>query len=102
GGNPLPVRTLNRDHAGDAAVRAAVILTDDQLLGDVDETPREVAGVRRPERGVRQSLPRAVRGDEVLQHGESLAEVRLDRPRDDLALRVRDETAHPRDLTDLH
>jgi hypothetical protein len=27
-----------------------------------------------------------VRGDEVLQHRQPLAEVRLDRPRDDLAL----------------
>ena len=52
----------------DAVERAAVELGDDRVLRDVDETAREVAGVRRLERGVGEALARAVRRDEVLEH----------------------------------
>jgi hypothetical protein len=83
------------DPHGDAALGAAVLLADDDVLRDVDETPGEVAGVGRPQRGVGQTLPGAVRRDEVLEHGQALAEVRLDRPRDDLALGVGDQPRMP-------
>ena len=43
-----------------------------------------------------------MRGDEVLQHRQALAEVGLDRARNDLALGVGHETAHTGDLADLH
>src|SRR5258707_6554171 len=43
----------------------------------------------------------AVRGDEVLQHGEAFAEVRGDRVLDDLAGRTRHEAAHAGELADL-
>ena len=43
-----------------------------------------------------------MRGDEVLEHGQALAEVRLDRARDDLALRVGHQAAHAGELADLH
>ena len=52
----------------DAVERAAVELGDDGVLRDVDETTREVTGVRRLERGVGEALTRAVRRDEVLEH----------------------------------
>ena len=52
----------------DAVERAAVELGDDRVLRDVDETAREVTGVRRLERGVGEALARAVRRDEVLEH----------------------------------
>ena len=52
----------------DAVERAAVELGDDGVLRDVDETTREVTGVRRLERGVREALTRAVRRDEVLEN----------------------------------
>ena len=52
----------------DAVERAAVELGDDRVLRHVDETAREVAGVRRLERGVGQTLASAVRRDEVLEH----------------------------------
>src|SRR5690606_6941279 len=51
--------------------------------------------------GVRQPLTGAVRGDEVLEDRQALAVVRLDRPRDDLALGVGHQTTHTGDLTDL-
>ena len=63
----------------DAVERAAVELGDDGVLRDVDETTREVTGVRRLERGVGETLTRAVRRDEVLEHRETFAEVRGDR-----------------------
>ena len=40
---------------------------DDDVLRDVDETAREVAGVRRLERRVGETLTGAVRRDEVLR-----------------------------------
>ena len=69
---------LELRHA-DAVERPAVELADDGVLRDVDETTREVTGVRRLERGVGEALTRAVRRDEVLEHAETLAEVRGDR-----------------------
>ena len=56
----------------DAVERAAVELGDDGVLRDVDETTREVTGVRRLERGVGETLTRAVRRDEVLEHARDL------------------------------
>ena len=52
----------------DAVERPAVELGDDGVLRDVDETAREVTGVRRLERGVREALTSAVRRDEVLEN----------------------------------
>ncbi len=69
----------------DAVERTAVVLVDDGVLRDVDQTAREVTRVRGLERGVGQTLARAVRRDEVLQHREPLAEVRGDGVLDDLA-----------------
>ena len=78
------------------------LFADDELLRDVDETTRQVARVRGTERGVGETLAGAVRRDEVLEHGQTLTEVRLDRPRDDLTTRVGDQATHAGDLPDLH
>src|SRR5438094_833419 len=85
----------------DAVERPAVLLRDDRVLRDVDETPREIAGVGRLQRGVGEPLPCAVRRDEVLKHGEPLAEVCSDGRLDDLARRLRHEAAHAGQLPDL-
>ena len=81
---------------------------DRHVLRDVHETTREVAGVGRLERRVGQTLTSAVRRDEVLEQRQTFAEVRLDRAFDDFAdttgellLRLRHESAHTRQLTDL-
>ena len=95
------VGRLLGDRHRDRALGAAVDLADDDVLRHVHQTPGEVARVGRAQRRVRQALAGAVRGDEVLQHREALAEVRLDRPRDVLALRVGDEALHARQLPDL-
>jgi hypothetical protein len=85
----------------DVLLGAAVGLADDHVLGDVDQAPRQVAGVGGPQRGVGQSLAGAVGRDEVLEHRQALDEVGLDRPLDDLALRVGHQAAHAGQLADL-
>ena len=79
----------------------AVVVADDDVLGDVDQAAGEVAGIRRAEGGIGKALAGAVGGDEVLQHGEPLAEGRADGLGDDLAVRVGHEAAHPGHLPDL-
>ena len=85
----------------EAVERAAVDLGDDHVLRDVDETARQVAGVRRLERRVGETLAGAVRRDEVLQHGQAFTEVRRDRRLDDFARRLRHQAAHAGELPDL-
>src|SRR5262245_10618010 len=96
------VRAPVGDPHQDAAVSAAVLLTDDHVLGDVDQPAGQVTRVGGPQRGVGQTLASAVRRDEVLENVQALPEVRLDRPRNDLTLRVGHQTAHARELADLH
>ena len=85
----------------DAVERAAIELVDDDVLRDVHETARQVARVGRLERRVRQALARAVRRDEVLQHGEAFTEVRRDRRLDDFPGRLGHQAAHAGELPDL-
>src|SRR4029078_10420087 len=86
----------------DAQRGAAVFAADDELLGDVDQTPGEVARVGRPQRGVDEALAGARRGDEVLQHRQTLTEVRLDGAGDHVTARVGHQATHAGDLPDLH
>src|SRR5262249_819716 len=76
---------LHHGALGHAVDRAAVQLADHDVLGHVRELAGQVARVRGLERGVRQALARAVRGAEVLQHAQALAEIALDGRLDDLA-----------------
>src|SRR5208282_4273858 len=85
----------------DAVERAAIVLDNDRVLRDVHQPPRQVAGVRRLERGVGQALARAVGRDEVLQHREPLAEVRGDRSFDNFTRRLRHQAAQTRQLANL-
>ena len=94
--------------SGQTAQRAAVLLVDDDVLCDVDQTTGQITGVGRLQGGIGQTLAGTVRGDEVLQHRKSLLEVREDRVLDDLLaafdtrlLRLGHQTAHTAQLTDL-
>src|SRR5690606_616003 len=60
------------DRHGDRPVRAAVLLADDDVLRDVHQTAGQVTGVGGTQRRVRQTLTGTVRGDEVLQYGQTL------------------------------
>ncbi len=93
--------TLLEDRHLDVLRGAAVGLANDHVLCDVDEAARQVTGVGGAKRRVREALARTVRRDEVLEHRETLHEVGLDRPLDDLALRVRHQAAHAGELADL-
>src|SRR5439155_1586463 len=70
-------------------------------LPDVAGRPRQVARVGGAERRVGEALAGTVSRDEVLEHGQALHEVRLDRALDDLALRIRHQSAHAGELTEL-
>ncbi len=83
------------------AGRAAVFFAHDDVLRHVDQTPRQVAGVRRAQRRVGQTLARAVRRDEVFENGQAFFERRLDRNLEDAARRVGHQPAHAAELLDL-
>ena len=92
---------LDQGADGDAVEGAAVVLGDDGILGDVDQTAGQVTGVGGLEGGVRQTFTGAVGRDEVLQHGQTFAEVGGDRRFDDLAGRLGHQSPHPGQLADL-
>src|SRR5712692_5486598 len=85
----------------DAVHGAAVVLGDDRVLRHVHQAAGQVARVGRLERRVRQALASAVGGDEVLQDGEALAEVRRDGRLDDFPGGLRHQAAHAGQLADL-
>ncbi len=74
---------------------------DDAVLRHVDETAGQVAGVRRLQRGVGQTLAGAVGRVEVLENGQAFLEVRDDRRLDDLARRLGHQAAHAGELAHL-
>nr|VTP02524.1 hypothetical protein BIN_B_03507 [Mycobacterium kansasii] len=78
----------------DAALGAAVVLAHDDVLGHVHQATGQVARVGGTQRGVGQALSSTVGVDEVLEHGQALAERRLDRTRDELTLGVGHQTLH--------
>src|SRR5690606_18772685 len=95
------VRQPLGDVERDRPVGAAVGLADDDVLSDVHQAPGQVTRVGGAQRGVGQALAGAVRRDEVLDDRQALAERRLDRTRDGLALGVGDQAAHAGDLAEL-
>ena len=79
----------------------AVVLADDNVLRNVDESSGKVSGVRGTERRIGKSLSRASGGDEVFEDVESFTEVRLDRDFDGLLRSVGHQSAHTGELSDL-
>ena len=86
---------------GDALGGAAVVLADDDLLGDIDQTAGQITRVGGTQRGIGQALPGASGGDEVFQNGQTLTEVCLDGDLDGPAGGVSHQAAHAGQLTDL-
>ena len=86
---------------GDALVRAAVLLADDDVLGHVDQTTGQVTRVRGVGCGIDQALTGAVGRNEVLERQQALAEVRLNGKVDRLAGHVCHQTTHAAELTQL-
>src|SRR5262249_40833759 len=89
--------------AGDPAALfgAAVVVTGDDVLGNVDAPPGQVARVGRPEGGGGETLAGAVGRDEVLEDRHPFPEVAPDRDVDDPARRVGHQAAHRAELADV-
>ena len=79
-------------------VRAAVMLIDDDVLGNIHEAAGQVTGICCTQSGICQTLAGAVRGNEVFLRGKSFTEVRADRHRDDASGWISHQTAHTRQL----
>ena len=67
-----------------AAERTAVLLVDDHVLCDVNQTACQITGVSRLQCGIGKTLTGTVRRDEVFEHRKTLLEVRENRVFDDL------------------
>src|SRR5690625_1039470 len=81
--------------------RAAVVLADDEFVGDVDQLAGQVTGVRGTESRIGTTLAGTVGGAEVLEDDQSLPEVGPDRYFDGLPRRLGHQAAHPGKLHDL-
>src|SRR5437868_14674421 len=85
----------------DAVGRAAILLADDDVLGDVDEFAGHIPGVGGFESSIGETLAGAVSRDEILEHGEALAEVREHGFLDDFAAGLGHQAAETGELTNL-
>jgi hypothetical protein len=89
------------------AQRSAVLAGDHHVLRHVHQTAGEVTGVGGLQCGIGQTLAGTVGGDEVLQDGEALLEVREDGVLDDVLsaaaalLGLGHQSAHAAELADL-
>ena len=82
--------------------RERVDVVDDELLGHVDQSTGQVARVGGPQGGIDETLTGTRRGDEVLQHRQSLTEVGLDGAGNHVTTWVGHQATHAGDLADLH
>src|SRR5213076_396674 len=80
---------------------AAILLANDNVLRDIHELAGHVTRVSGLEGGIGEAFARAVRGNEVFEDGEALAEVRENRLLNDVARGLGHEAAHTGELPDL-
>ena len=69
---------------GDTPERTAILFRDHHILCHIHQTAGQVTGIRRFQGGIRKTLARTVRGDEVFQYAQSILEIGQDRILDDL------------------
>jgi hypothetical protein len=84
-----------------AVLGTAIFFRDDAVLRHVDQTSRQITGVRRLQGGISEAFTGAVRRVEVLEHRETFLKVGNDRALDDLARWFRHQTTHTGELTHL-
>ncbi len=100
--NFLALCELPDHHAGDlGSVLRAVDLTDDELLGDIDHSSCEVAGVCGTQSRIGHTLSGSVGGHEVLQDVQTFTEVRGDGQLDRAAGGIGHQASHAGQLLDL-
>ena len=68
------VAFVNRTHHN-AVYGSAIVRNDDHILRRIHEFTGEIAGVGSFQRRIGETFARTVSGDEVLQHGQALAEI---------------------------
>ena len=95
------VTAFNQRRHQQAFLSTTVILGDDQILSHVHQTAGQVTGVRRLQGGIGQTFTGTVSGDEVLEYVQALTEVTGDRRFDDGTIRLRHQTTHTGQLTNL-
>ena len=95
------VATLDNRAQQNPFIGSTVIHVDNQVLGYVDQAPRQVTRVGGFKGGIRESLARAMGGDKVLQHVQSFAEVRGNRVLDNRSVRLGHQTSHTGQLANL-
>ena len=81
--------------------RTTIFFRHDEILCDIDKTPREIARIGGLQRSVGQAFASAVRGDEVLKDIETLSEVCGDWCLDNRSVGLGHQTAHTRELANL-
>ena len=86
---------------GDATSLLAIVLDHNDGLCNVAQFSREIARICSLERSIGKTLTRTVCRGEILDDGQSFAEVRLDRCFHDLATRLRHLSAHAGQLLHL-
>src|SRR5690606_22692724 len=80
---------------------AAVVLGDDEVLRNVDQTAGQVTRVGSLKSRIGQTFTRTVSRDEVLQYVQPFTEVRCNRRFDNGAIRLGHQTAHTGQLANL-
>ena len=84
-----------------ALCAAAVLLADDNILGDIDKSSGEVTGVRGTKCGIGKTFTRTARRDEVFEYIKTFTVVGSDGNLYRLTCRIRDKSAHTGKLTQL-
>ena len=95
----LPVLEERSD--ANTFIRSAIPVGDDNVLCDVNKSSREVSRFRGSERRVGKTLSCAVRGQEVLEHVQTLAEVGRYRIVNDASRRIGHQSANTGHLAHL-
>ena len=95
------ILTTINDTFGNTLCRFAVVHRDHNVLRDVSQLTSQVTRVSRLERGISQTLASTVCRREILQHGQTFAEVRLNWRLHNLTRRLGHQTTHTGQLTNL-
>ena len=87
--------------------RTTILFCDCNIVGNIHQTTGQVTGICRFQSRIGQTFTGTVSWDKVLQHGQSLFEIRQNRILDNLTtgstrfLRFRHQSTHTAQLTDL-
>jgi len=95
------IATFNDRRHRYAIARLTVDLGNDQVLGNVNKTTRQVTGVGRLQCGISQSLSGTVSRDKVLQYVKALTEVSCNRRLNNRAIRLGHQATHTSKLANL-